>query len=192
MTLKEKSAPPILPEKERTRDLIIDDVRETMRKLINGKLKWPWYLWGPPRVGKTCSALCLLDFASGWYSTADQWAADLNEARETGIKVVIPGKPIESSPGAREISRVFILRPADLWRRIKTAPLVVIDDVAYRDRASDHQGLSIKRVLDERSGSPLICIGNWAPETLADRYDKPIAARILEATVSIYPRKKGI
>ncbi len=202
--ITERKSRRILPEKPRERDLIHDDIRSTMKKLVNGALAWPWYLWGPPRVGKTCAALCLLDFASGRYWTADQWAADLNEARESGLEEVIPGaERVIKTPGhyvekfgypperlVKLPDRVTILKPHHLWRRVAESVLFVLDDVAMRACASEHQRLSVKRILDDRAGRPLICISNERPEELEARYGLATARRLTEGTITRYGERK--
>lgn len=211
--LKEKkSETPILPNKVRERELIAVDVRREMTALVLGKRKWPWYLWGAPGVGKTCAALCLLDFATGRYWTADQWAADLNDARLGHLDEHRPAKVVEKvvevaherpgpdglmvqlRPGDRYLCQIqpslrMVVKPSDLWERMKVAPLFVLDDVGMRDAASEHQRLSVKRVLDDRFGLPTVVIGNRQPRELASVYGLATARRLIEGTITLYREK---
>lgn len=214
--LKEKkSETTIQPNKARTRELIAVDIRREMTALVLGKRKWPWYLWGPPGVGKTCAALCMLDFASGRYWTADQWAADLNDARLGHLDEHRPAKVVEKivevphdragpdgvvihlKPGDRyacliQPSQRMVVKPSDLWARVKAAALFVLDDVGMRTVASEHQLLSVKRILDDRCGLPTVVIGNREPRELAGIYGAATARRMIEGTITLYREKFGL
>lgn len=203
--LKEKKgATVILPEKIRVREQIAPEIRQVIGQLVNGRLAWPWLLWGVPRVGKTCASLCMLDFADGRYWTADQWASDLNEARDGGLTEHTPAKTQQRVAEVRrtlpngdiiepgqlcvvqiEPARALVIKPADLYYRMKVAPLVVVDDVGQR-KASEFQDLSLKRILDDRAGMPLVVISNREPKELGQYYSAPTAARLREGTVTEY------
>jgi len=151
----------------------------------------------------------MLDFASGMYYTADQWASDLNEARLGKLNEVVPGPvrivgaddgwrygelhPELIKPGreVRGVDKTMVVTPADLWRRMKLAELFVLDDVGMRDAASEHQRLSVKRVLDDRCGLPVVVIGNRPPGELKAVYGEATARRLIEGTVTMYPSRRS-
>jgi DNA replication protein DnaC len=141
-----------------------------IRELVEGKLPWPLSMLGSVGTGKTCAALCLLDYAGGDYWTATDWANTLSYAREGRYTIDEEGQ-------TRRIS------PIQMWQRCQRLPLFVLDEIGLRSRASDHQYESVKGVIDARKGKPLVVISNLDLPGLEKVYDDRITDRLIEGTV---------
>lgn len=140
---------------------------------VAGESPWPLFVNGPAGTGKTCAALSLLDFlefGGGKYITAAQLAIDLIELMHGRLSWYVEGR------GGQYSTRQF-------WDEYANAPLVVLDEIGCRDKVTDHQYEGVKRLLDERSGRPLMILSNHDLETLARLYDDRIASRIAGGTV---------
>lgn len=123
---------------------------------------------GTAGVGKTCAALCLLDYADG---TTDYFtAADLCET----LIYAQQGK-LSDDDGT--------IYPSTLWRKIRRSVLVVLDEIACRDRVSDHHYEAVKRLIDERHGRPLVVCSNLDLSRVEKVYDDRIASRLAAGTV---------
>lgn len=149
---------------------IDDPTRASIRKLVNGELPWPLFLWGLAGRGKTCAALCLLDHAGGEYWTVARLCADLIEASKDHLYWHQEG-------------RSGFVHPAHIWERIEKAPLVVLDELGARERVSDHHYETVQRVLDDRQGQPLVCISNLDEMGITKLYDDRILSRLASGTV---------
>lgn len=158
------------PEKSRTLSLIPDDLRASIRGCVSGECRWPLVWLGSTGTGKTCAALCLLDYAGGRYWTAADLGDDLRRAEAGRLTWNCNGH------GGCHY-------PEDIWKWMITAPLVVFDELGCRDRVSDFQYETAKRVIDKREGKPLIVISNLTMEKLAEIYDDRFASRLAEGTV---------
>jgi DNA replication protein DnaC len=155
-----------------SRDIAAIDqgLRRIIRGLVAGEHHWPLFLHGSAGRGKTCAALCLLDYAGGEYWTAATLCAALIEAGK--------GQRTWSHDG-----RGGNVWPADIWRRIAQAPLVVLDEIGARERVSDHHYETVQRVLDDRSGKPLVAISNLDAKGIEAIYDYRIVSRLSAGTV---------
>jgi len=155
------------PTKPREVGLIPTALRATLRVLVRGEGRWPLLVWGPPGTGKTCAGLCLLDFAGGLHFTA----SSLAEAALLATK----GQLL--SPSGRAV-------PAGaFWDEVRTAALVVLDELALREKVSDWHYDQVKRVIDDREGRPLVVLSNMDPQQIARLYDDRIASRLAGGTV---------
>lgn len=111
--------------------------------------------------------MCLLDYAGGRYWTAADLGDDLRDAED--------GK-LENREGYKILRR-------EIWDRVQGAPLIVFDELGCRDRVSDFQYETAKRVLDKRHGKPLVVISNLTLKVLAELYDDRFVSRLAEGTV---------
>lgn len=73
--------------------------------------------------------------------------------------------------------------PEMIWESIAKSPLIVFDELGCRDRVSDFQYETAKRVLDKREGKPLVVISNLTLKTLAELYDDRFCSRLAAGTV---------
>lgn len=129
-------------------------LRSHFRWLCQGNADWPLLLYGGVGTGKTCGALALCDYCDDTvYATADRLA--------DGIW------------------------PDDqcLWRRLREAALVVIDELGTREKVNDRQYTAVKQAADARDMRPTIWISNLTPEQLVQAYDDRVVSRIARGTV---------
>ena len=159
-----------LPRVYRTASAVPAVVGKSFEELIRGKAPWPLFLYGPAGTGKTCAGLCLLDHAWGEFWTAATLAQTVIE--------VMHGRLTWHHEG-----RTGNYTLTTFWRRLATAPLIVLDEIGCRDRVSDHHYECVQRLLDDRAGMPLIAISNLDREKLAGLYDDRISSRLSVGTV---------
>lgn len=139
-----------------------------LRQAAAGDVRWPILLLGPPGVGKTCAALCVLDVAGGFYWTAADLAAELIKAQQGRLLTV----------GGRET-----VWPERVWAEAGKSALVVLDELGGGGRVTEHQAACVKKCLDVREGKPLICVSNLDLPRIEGLYDAPIASRLAGGTV---------
>lgn len=143
-------------------------LRNTMRGLVKGELPWPLFIYGPPGCGKSSAALLLLDYAGGFYFTAQGLSEDL----------ILSGKGQLRYPGSDRP-----LQQKALWLELGTTGLVVLDELAARSRASDHHYDAVKRAIDTRENKPLVGISNLGLDGIVQVYDDRIASRLAAGTI---------
>ncbi len=154
----------------RSVDQIDSALREAIRALVAGQSRWPLFLHGPVGTGKTCAALCLLDYSEGDYFTVTSLCATV----------------IQSQQGRLEWTneaRGGTIWPEQFWRGVSRAPLIVLDELGCRERPSDAHYDAVKQCVDERMGKPFVAISNHGPAALAKLYDDRIASRLACGTV---------
>ncbi len=166
----------IASEKNRTVAKIPESLRAAIRSLVKGDSPWPLFVHGPAGTGKTCAALCLLDyvqqsevFASGYYTTS-------------GLCETV----IRSQAGRLDWyceGRGGIIWPEKFWEHFAGLRLAVLDEIGSRERVSDHHYECVKRVIDDRSGQPLILLSNLTLAQIAQVYDDRLASRMAGGTV---------
>ena len=161
-----------LKHRPRNPALIPEGLRKVIRSLVSGEAPWPLFVAGPAGVGKTCAGLCLLDYAGGWYRTVEEFCEDLRIAELRGLDW--------RTPEARGT-----YWPADLWRQVEQARLVVLDELGAREKVSDHHYAAVKRLVDLREGKPLVCLSNLGLGDLARLYDDRLTSRLSAGTVVI-------
>jgi hypothetical protein len=113
--------------------------------------------------------LCLLDYAGGRYWTAAGLCDTLIRAQS--------GRLQWSNGGYGGTHW-----PEDVWKSVGAAPLVVLDEIGSRT-PSDFAYETVKRVLDEREGRPLVVVSNLALEAITRLYDDRVASRLAAGTV---------
>ncbi len=143
-----------------------------MRECVRGAAPWPLLVHGEPGRGKTCAALALLDHAGGLFASASglcEWvnAATFGRLSWSTIQLDNSGNP--------DVTR--------LWTVLARTPLFVLDDLGARKTVTDGQYDCVKRLLDEREGSPLVVLSNLSIAALAGVYDDRVASRLGGGTV---------
>ncbi len=145
-----------------------NNLGRVIRDCVDGSLPWPLVLIGKPGTGKTCAALCLLDHAGGLYFTAAGLAG----------KILLAYKGELYNPDSK-----LRVSAASLWEEIARTTLVVLDELGARQRVSDHAYECVYRVVDERSGRPLVVGSNLSLDVLAGLYDDRLTSRLAAGTV---------
>jgi len=171
LPLRSLTGPIYFPAQRRSWTEIDPDLRRIISDLVKGLSPWPLLLNGSTGVGKSCAALCVLDRADGLYYTATELCENLMQAQRGHLKQ----RHVEGDG--------LTIHPDDFWRKIREVPLVVIDEIGCRERVTDFAFETVKRVLDERCGRPLVCISNLGLERLAAVYDDRVASRLAAGTV---------
>lgn len=138
--------------------------------MVSGKNPWPLFLYGPVGTGKTCAALCLLDWAGGEYWTVAGLCAMLIQCQQGRLEWSHEG-------------RGGTIWPERFWRMVRQAPLVVLDELGCRGNVSDAHYEAVKTVVDERAGLPLVVLSNLSLEGVEKGYDDRIASRLALGTV---------
>lgn len=129
---------------------------------------WPLVFVGDVGTGKTCAALCLLDWVAGsrrFYTVADlcdELIAVQNGQREYG---------------QRKDSLLA------WWHRWNDLGCCVVDELGSRTKVSDFQYETVKRAIDLREDRPSVFISNLSLDELAKVYDDRIASRLAAGTV---------
>jgi DNA replication protein DnaC len=155
--------------KPREISLIDKALQDRIRLLVKGEAPWPLLLHGPAGCGKTCAALCLLDHVGrGFYFTAADLCDKIIQAQKGELQTEESG---------------WRVSPQGLWKEITSTPLVVLDELGAREKVSDFHYDTVKRVLDEREGQPLVCLSNHGIEELARVYDDRVASRLAAGTI---------
>jgi DNA replication protein DnaC len=134
---------------------------------VAGESPWPLVVIGPPGTGKTCAALCLLDYGGGVYFQAPVLAHEVVRAGHGQIHY----------PSGHPIS------PTQLWRHWRETHLFVLDEVGANSKVSDWHYEQVKRVLDEREGRPTVVLSNEPLPELTALYDDRVASRLAAGTV---------
>ena len=149
--------------------MIFGEARSAIRRCVAGASPWPLVFWGRPGSGKTCAALCLLDSVGGLtvYRTLGDACDELIQAMNG-----------ELTWGEYKAS------PKAWWEKWETARLAVLDELAIKDKTSDHEYQTVKRAIDLRYGKPLVLISNHSPGTI---YDERISSRMQAGTVVGFP-----
>lgn len=137
-------------------------------QLAFGELPWPLFLCGPTGAGKTSAALCFIDrVASARFTTCDELATTIM---------------LDPEAAEREFGR------------IEESDMVVVDEIAAKDKVGDlHYGL-VKRVLDIRENDchrKGIYISNVMPERISAIYDDRVASRMTCGTIAFLDSKDG-
>lgn len=166
LRLASRPRPLFSPMKVRDIEEIHPNLRGALKLLCHGELPWPLYIFGPPGTGKTCAALCLLDYAGGLYFTPQILCQDLLAASKEQLQ----------TEGGRKLT------PRSIWAEIASTKLLVLDELGTRGKATDWQYECVKRSIDEREGKPFVAMSNLDLDTLATIYDDRVASRLAAGT----------
>lgn len=143
-------------------------VWSSMMDCAEGGGPWPLVFVGDVGTGKTCAALCLLD-----------WVA------KSRMYVTVPimcDELIAVQNGQREYGQ----RKDSLlawWHRWNDLGCCVVDELGSRTKVSDFQYETVKRAIDLREDAPAVFISNLSLDELAKVYDDRIASRLAGGTV---------
>lgn len=156
----------VRPEIQRSADSIQPGLRQQMREALHASA-WPIFLYGPPGVGKTCAALCLLDVLGGEYLTVGDLSSKLIQAQQGRLETPQGGK----------------IWPEGLWHRIRSYPLLVLDELGCREKVSEAAYDAVKQCIDERHGKPFVAISNIGLAEIAKVYDARVMSRLANGSV---------
>lgn len=155
---------------ERRLDKVPKELTKIIQEVSEATKPWPLFIWGPAGTGKTCAALCVLDYCGGVYYTATRLCSAVIESQN--------GRLVWYHEG-----RSGVIYPESFWKRIETGWLTVLDEIGCRDRVTDHQYECVKRFIDSRQGRPAIYLSNLSLEQIEKVYDDRIASRLASGTV---------
>lgn len=163
-----RDVPEVLTAVPRRIDQIPAALRTVFRDLVTAKASWPLLLHGPAGTGKTCAALCLIDFAGGMYHSLPDFLAYMGRVVNDREHDLLLNKK---------------MTPEIVWARMLVAPIVVLDELGARDRVSDFHYETLKKALDVRERKPAVYISNLPLGQIATLYDDRIASRLSSGTV---------
>ena len=126
------------------------------------------FVYGSTGVGKTCAALCLVDWSGGSYYTCNELLSVVSQAQKGTLR----GKQY----GAK-------LSEEALWEEWARMPLFILDELGSREKVGDFVYNTTKQLIDIRAGRPLIVISNLDLPTLAKLYDDRLTSRLAAGTV---------
>lgn len=179
--LRLRPAAEVIVEKSKLRTMkgVAVGVHKQMAAVATGKAPWPLYFFGPPGRGKTMAALCLLDrcYLPYGYHTCK------------GLRDLI----ITAQQGKETAEYPYGIHLNDVWRSIRQANIVVLDELGVSEKVSDHHYDTVVGVLDTREFEPLVVISNVPPEGLRSIYDERIWSRACCGTIvdfSGYPDRR--
>jgi DNA replication protein DnaC len=135
-----------------------------------GKEPWPIFLHGNAGVGKTVLTLALMECIGGEYEIFSDFCDYMIQVRN--------GDVYESNLYNRW--KVF---PNHVWQRIRRHTIYTLDEIGLRERTTDFQHETLKRILDIRDGMASIFISNISPEGLNTIYDDRIVSRMCCGTI---------
>jgi hypothetical protein len=133
-------------------------------------LPWPLFLCGLAGTGKTCAALCLLDYSGGEYHTVSGLCDLVIRAQQGRLEWFSGGYG----------GKVW---PEKLWESLANTPLLVLDELGTREKVSDQHYEVVKNCIDKRHGKPLVVISNLELDRVAAIYDDRISSRLVAGTV---------
>lgn len=163
LRLSERPVPYLVDAIPHDRALVPSSLWQELMDAAWGRSDWPILLAGGVGVGKTCAALCLLDyvFAPRKYVAAPDLAHEVTWIRRS------------ETPGREKV----------FWQDWAHKALVVLDELGTRDNVSDAHYEIVKKAIDQRLNKPAIFISNLPPNALSDVYDKRIVSRLCAGTV---------
>ena len=147
--------------------LVASHYWEAILRCIMAEAPWPLVMLGEAGTGKTCAALCVID----WLANRKYWTM-----------VSLCEELIAVQNGLREYGEQED-NPHWWWRRYKELDCVVVDELAAREKVSDFQYETLKRAIDDRHGRPAIFISNLELSEIAKAYDDRIASRLAGGTI---------
>jgi len=140
-------------------------VRDALSRAV-----WPLYLWGAPGCGKTSIAGLIYMGAYG----RPMWICAAKGMKAVATSCAEP-QPLW---GYGKVP----LRESEHWAELDARSLVVLDDVALRDRVSEAQYEVMQEFLSRRQGRPTVITGNLSIEQVAKVYDDRVASRLAAGT----------
>ena len=170
------------PSMARDAEQVAPALRETIRRLVNGWLPWPFFMHGPAGVGKTSAALCVIDrtYSRGLYTVE-------KDGKHYGMR----DEPSGIYRTAQEICDVLFsehgkksrTKTEQTWREWEESRLAVLDELGSREKVGDFVYNTTKQLIDLRAGKPLIVISNLNLNQLALLFDDRVTSRLGSGTV---------
>lgn len=155
------------------RDLnpVSPELRKVFRGLVEGQLKWPLYLWGPPGSGKSCAALSLVEHVKG----ARFWRMSDFDSFVQRVKQGVEERPY---PETGKISET------GWWNYFAHLRLVALDDVGSQEVSTESQEDTLFLALENRDGGwPFIITSNRSPKEVETAYSQRIHSRMCSGTI---------
>lgn len=163
--------PSNLPPDDRDRALICQKLRDVILQLVTGKLPWPLLLHGEAGSGKTCAALCMIDYYGGKYFDFPSFHANL--------RLAMAGELFSDNHHGVGGFRIY---ETDIWNGWAKSNLTVIDDFCTREPTS-FQYETLKQAIDKRHRKPAVFTANLTLEEISRIYDDRIASRLSAGTI---------
>lgn len=148
-----------------------EQARQALHALIDGGARWPLLMFGRSGSGKTCSALCLLDYTWGTYWTVPEFVELLIRADQ--------GRLVRQGSNGCD----YACGRDWVWEKIDYSMVAVLDEIGARNIVSDHHYECVKRFCDLREERPTVYISNLTPHDLGRIYDDRIVSRLCSGTV---------
>lgn len=180
LTLLQKPEVRHEPQAPREAAMIPAAIRDAMRAVCRGEKPWPLFLSGDYGVGKTCAGLVLTDYVSRslWFDFGE-FCRKCNDAQCDRLFWTFGGDGDDGRTNLRQTRKVSW---DGWWKMIAETPLLVLDDVGTRTRASDAQYDAIKLAFDRRLGKPFVLTSNLGIKAIGELFDGRIGDRILAGT----------
>lgn len=175
--LRQGKGAPALPEKPRdAQHAAFQAVIEQIRPVLTGAAPWPLFFFGPAGCGKTCAAVILLDFAGGMFFTVADWIERMTDALCGRLRF-------------HSITMDCAILPSEAREEMAKANLIVLDELGFNLKPSEHEVREVHRVLLARENRPLVVISNYGLKNLGrgDRYGDTVASRLNGGTVVEFP-----
>lgn len=156
-----------MPAVHRSIAEIAPGLRGVIRSCVVGESPWPLVIHGKAGTGKTCAALCVLDYSDGEYFTVSDLCEKLNQS--------MMGRLLDSG--------------RELWpeafreKYLATPPLLVLDELGLRTTISDSHYEAVYRAIELRHKKPFIVVSNHPVEKIGEIYDGRTASRLGSGTV---------
>ncbi len=125
-------------------------MKNLFNRLISGCEAWPLMLYGPPGIGKSCFALCLIDYAGGHYYRMDEFAKLVNNCKF--------GREVRRTNLGNEIDFTEDM----LWEQLRNTNFAVIDEIGTRGEVTDAHYQALYGFLTAREFKPHLVISNFS------------------------------
>lgn len=178
-----RSGQPWFAEELLRRRRVIDEIdpgiREVFRDLCEGRKPWPLFLHGLPGRGKGCAALCLIDYAGGWYIGVKRLCELLIDAQQGRLFT-------KEVPG---IVAPQLRTERDVWNDWTRAPFAVLDELGRHEKPSPfhievvHDAID-KRIEEHETPRPTVFISNLNRTGIGAVYGGRIYSRLGSGTVA--------
>jgi len=161
----------VLRSKTRSLDEVNPLLWRHMLDLCEGKLEWPFYLYGGVGSGKTCAALCLVDrIEKAQFWTMPDFINHFESVKQGNVQWY-------------DVGTGDVMSTKRWWNEVASWPLLVLDDVGLRDVSNENHRETLWLALLAREEKPLICTSNHNPNALLGVYDDRVHSRICCKTV---------
>lgn len=171
LELAKEPRPTFLQEVRRLISEVPAEVRFAIRNCLTGETQWPLLIHGPAGTGKTCAALCLLDYTDGQYFTVTDLCDKLNQSAMGRLEWSKEGHGGTIWPD--KFRSLYVSKP----------PLFVLDELGLRDSVSDAHYEAVYRCVEIRGRRPFVAISNHGLDRLEKIYDARTVSRLGSGTI---------